>query len=128
MVCYSNKYKSCCSKVVMFVSVIMFVIGIVCAAFGGMQMGAIPGGDKLQGKIPDLSRFGLGIVILGAICVVTGILGCLTGKCKKCWFATLFILLAGIIGLVCLILGFVMLGGAGLVSRATDAVCAGVQD
>jgi hypothetical protein len=75
-----------------------------------------------------MSRFGMGIIILGIICVVTGILGCLTGKCKKCWFATLFIILSGIVGLICLILGFIMMGGAGLVSRAVDLVCSGVRD
>jgi hypothetical protein len=46
MVCYSNKYKSCCTKVVMFVSVIMFLMGVITCVFGGMQMGAIPGADS----------------------------------------------------------------------------------
>ena len=82
----------------------------------------------MKGKIPDMSKFGLGIIVLGLICIVTGILGCLTGKCKKCWFATLFIILAGIVGLVCLILGFIMMGGAGLVSKAVDMICTGVND
>jgi hypothetical protein len=114
----------------MFVSVIMFLMGVITCVFGGMQMGAIPGADSsfMQNKIPDMSRFGMGIIILGIICVVTGILGCLTGKCKKCWFATLFIILSGIVGLICLILGFIMMGGAGLVSRAVDLVCSGVRD
>jgi len=86
-------------------------------------MGAIPSMEKYLSDIPDMSKFGLGIVILGIICIVIGIMGCLTSKCKFCLFSTLFIILTGIVGLACLILGFIMVGGHDLVSKAKTLVC-----
>lgn len=128
MVCYSNKYKNFCGKVVTGVSAIMFLMGVLVMAFGGMTMGAIPGNDKFKGKIPDMSSFGLGIVVLGVICIVIGILGCWL-RCKKnCILATLFIVLAGVIGFVCLIFGFVVIGNRKIVNQAVNFVCTGVAD
>lgn len=128
MVCYSNGYKACCTKVVLFVSTLLFLFGLLTCVFGGMSMGAIPGGDKLAGKIPDMSSFGLGIIIVGLVIILTGILGCCTGKTKKCLPALLFIIFSGLLGLICLILGFIMVGGSGLVMKATDLACQGAAD
>lgn len=110
------------------VSAIMFLLGVLVMAFGGMTMGAIPGGDKFKGKIPDMSSFGLGIVVLGVICIVIGILGCCL-RCRKNWIlATLFITLAGIVGFICLIFGFVVIGDRKIVNQAVNFVCTGVPD
>lgn len=128
MPCYSNKYKACCRPVVMGVSVLMFLFGLLTCVFGGMSMGAIPGGDKLQGKVPDMSSFALGIIILGLVCILIGINGCCLAKYKNpCW-AIPFIILSGLIGFICLILGFVMVDNSGIVSKATDKVCEGAAD
>ena len=127
MACYSNKYKACCRPVVMGVSVIMFLMGLITAVFGGMSAGAIPGGDKLS-FIPDMSKLALGIIILGVVCILIGINGCCLAKYKNpCW-AIPFIILTGLIGLICLILGFVMVGGSGMIRRATNLACQGAQD
>lgn len=128
MPCYSNSYKACCTKVVLLVSTIMFLMGLLTCVFGGMSMGAIPGGDKLKGVIPDMSSFALGIIILGLVCILIGVLGCCTGKAKKWCFATLFIILAGLLGLICLIIGFVMVGGRGLIRGAVNKACEGAAD
>jgi hypothetical protein len=120
MVCYSNKTKANCAKVVGVISTIMFILGVLVAVFGAMQMGAIPtpkkdGKDFTKG-LPDLKSYGLGIVALGVLSVLVGILGCCTAKSKKCLCAGTFIILAMIMGLVCLIFSFVALGGTDLVA------------
>lgn len=128
MVCYSNSYKNTCGKVVTGVSAIMFLMGLLVIAFGAMQMGAIPGGDKFKGKIPDMSSFSPAIIALGVIGIFIGLLGCCL-RCKKnCCLATSFIVLAGIVGTACLIFGFVVIGDRKYVNQAVNFVCSGVAD
>lgn len=127
MVCYSNSYKACCGKIIMIISVFMGLVGLITLIFGLLNTGTIPGGDKLK-FIPDMSNLGLGIVFLGIIAIVIAVLGCMLRKYKNCCFATLYIVLTGIVGLICLILGFVMVGGSGLVMQATNAACKGARD
>ena len=92
-------------------------------------MGAIPAANDALKDLPDMKSFGLGIVILGVICLVIGLLGCATAKCKKCIFALLFIILTGLLGLICLIIGFVMIGAGGdLVKAAVDKICTTAND
>ena len=124
MACYSGGTKALCAKVVMFVSCIMTLLGLVTCIFGAMSMGAIPG-DLSQLNIPDMSKLALGILVLGIICIVIGLLGCCLAKKKNCLFATPFIILTGLIGLICLILGFIMVGGSGMISGLLDKVCDG---
>jgi len=128
MVCYSNSYKNTCGKVVTGVSAIMFLMGLLVIAFGAMQMGAIPGGNKFQGKIPDMSSFSPAIIFLGVISIVIGVLGCCLRCHKNCCLATSFIGLAGVIGLVCLIFGFLVIGDRKYVNQAVNFVCTGVTD
>ena len=42
MACYSDKYKHMCSKIVIGVSILMGLMGLISAIFGGVQMGKIP--------------------------------------------------------------------------------------
>ena len=54
-------------------------------------------------------NLGLGILILGAIAVVTAFCGCATCKWKKPWLAVPFVLLAFALGAVMTIVGAVLL-------------------
>ena len=56
---------------------------------------------------------GVLVLVLGVIAFVVGVLGCLTSKCKNCCFATLFIILSGVVGLITLIIAVSMLGLGG---------------
>ena len=103
------------------------MLGLVTLIFGLMNSGALPGGNKLN-FIPDMSSFGLGIVVLGIISIVIAVLGCLLRKYKNCCFATLYIIITGVVGLICLILGFIMVGGSGLVLKATNLACKSARD
>jgi hypothetical protein len=123
MACYSNECKFCCGKVVMVVSTIIFLMGLLTAVFGVMQMGAIPAADKALAALPDMSSFALGIIILGLICILIGLLGCLSAKKRNPCFACLFIILSGLLGLILLIIGFIMVGGAGLLKPAIINIC-----
>lgn len=64
------------------------------------------------------------MLILGAVAILVGLLGCATCKCKKPCFTIPFIILTLVAGLVLLILGLVLLGAANqLVDKAQDGVC-----
>ena len=126
MACFTNKCKACCTKVVMIVSVIMFLLGVLVAIFGSMQMGVVPDSiktgemAKAMKALPDMKSFGLGILICGVFIVLTGLLGCMTAKTKKACFACIFIICTMVLGLVCLIFSAITLGDLG---KYKDKVC-----
>lgn len=128
MACYSNACKNCCTKVVMGISVLIFILGLVCIGFGAMQMGVVSEATDYVDFTVDQSSLGLGVLVLGVLSVVIGLLGCCTGKYKKPYFACPFILLTMIVGLVTLIIGFIMMGGAAVIQTAVDSACVNAND
>jgi hypothetical protein len=102
----------------------MFLMGLITCILGAMSMGVIPTGELEElKKIPYISQLALGVLVLGIVCITIGVLGCCLAKKKNCLFATPFIILTGIIGLICLILGFVMVSKKGSISELIDGAC-----
>ena len=59
MACYTNKTKGMCSKVVFAISFLIFLLGVVTAIFGAMQMGVVTSKSKFMGNVEvDQSGFG----------------------------------------------------------------------
>ena len=106
--CYSNKTKNMCQKVVGGISLLLGLLGIVTLAFGAMAGGGVPPQlEKLMGSNADKFKGAAGgpILGLGALILVTAILGCATAKFKNPCFAIPFGLMTFVFGLILLILG-----------------------
>jgi hypothetical protein len=69
------------------------------------------------------SSLGLGLLGLGIVAILIGVIGCCLGKNKNVVFALPFIILTAIFGLITLIVGFIMLGGDGVVMEAKNLAC-----
>lgn len=125
MACYSNKTKAYSAKFVAVVSILITILGIITAALGSIQMGVVQRKNEWANiEALDVSGFGTGVLILGAFCVILGLLGCATFKCKKPFFAIPFIILSMIVGLILLILGVIIMGFAGeLVDTVQNKIC-----
>lgn len=64
------------------------------------------------------------MLVLGALVVLIGLLGCATCKCKKPCFTIPFIVFTFIIGLVLLIIGVIVIGFVGdFVDEGQAFVC-----
>jgi hypothetical protein len=123
MTCYSNGCKSMCAKVTVGVSCLIALMGIITCAFGAMQLGVLEGPTEFISFEMDNSNVGKGILGLGAVCFITGVLGCLTAKFKKPWFATLFIALCLLVGLVLLIVGALAAFGGAIYDAVAEVAC-----
>lgn len=126
MVCYSDKCKAVCAKVIMVVSIILVILGIVTAIFGAMQDKSVQ--DKLNlgpdFSLPSINNqmLSLGVTILGVIAIVVGILGLLVARFKNCCVTVPFMLLSLIIGLVLLIFGIFVIGAANNLSLIQSGI------
>lgn len=128
MVCYSDKCKAMCAKVVLGVSVLVGLMGIICIVVGLIARGNIKNEkavELIKGVNLDFSVFGIVILLLGVVATTIGVLGCCTSKCKNCLFSTLFIILTAVTGLIILIIGALMigLGSPQMIKEAKKAVC-----
>ena len=115
MVCYSSRLIAICQKVVMGISVLIFILALLCCGFRAMQMGVVSTQTDYVDYTVDQSDLGLGVLVLGVLSIIIGILGCLTGKYKKVIFACPFGTLTAIGGLVTLIVGCIMIFGTDLI-------------
>ena len=124
MALYSNACKSMCAKMVVAISVVIGLLGLITLVMGlGMSGNAPSLGGKLSLDFGSNASLGQGMMILGALVLVTGILGCLTAKFKKPWFAILFIILTFILGLVLIIVGGLSAFGSQVYSAVGNAAC-----
>jgi hypothetical protein len=128
MACYSNACKSLCAKVVVGLSVIIVLLGLVSCIFGGMQMGNKITPSEVIPEFSDTSAFdgsgfGLFVLIFGLITIITGVLGILTAKYKKPWFATLFILLTFVMGMALFIAGILAAFGGAIYDLVAESAC-----
>ena len=123
MACYSNGCKSMCAKLVVLFSVIFGILGIVTAAFGAMQSGAVPAPTSYISFDASNAGVGRGVLILGIVVIITSLLGCATAKFKKPWFAILFIILTLGLGLALLIVGVLSAFGGAVYDVAAATAC-----
>lgn len=70
--------------------------------------------------------FGAAVIVLGAVCLFTGLLGCTAAKVRGYVFGTLFVLLALAMGLAFLIVGIIMSGfiNKEMLTDLQDMACA----
>ena len=129
MVCYSNKTKACCAKYVGCVSVVLFLLGLLVAIFGYLQMGInTPKVAFIKNLNIDQSGLGMGVLILGILILFTACCGCATCKWKKVCFTIPFGIFTAIFGLVLLIIGFLIVASVGpITDDIMTKVCAGVD-
>jgi hypothetical protein len=114
MVCYSDKIKSLATKVVAVVSGIVILMGLLTAIFGAIQMGVVQKPNEWSGVGAfDQSGLGTAVLILGALVILVGLLGCATCKCKKACFTIPFVILTMIFGIILLIVGLIMMSVGG---------------
>jgi hypothetical protein len=123
MACYSNETKHKCSKVVLIIGIAAFVVGILVAVFGAMQMGAGKEYTAEYANIDVEGGFSMGTIIGGILCIITGVLGCLTGKFKKPFFTIPFMALAIIIAIFLLVAAAIMGGGEDTVKDVIAQAC-----
>jgi len=111
MACYSNETKHKCSKVVLVVGGLALLMGLIVTVFGAAQMGVAEEYTSDYASFDLEGGFAIGTVIGGIFCIVTGVLGCLTGKFKKPFFTFPFVVLSCLIAIFLLVAGAVMAGG-----------------
>lgn len=131
--CYSDKCKHMCSRIVIGVSILMALMGLISVIFGFMQIGKVPGvSDAVKSSFNvNLEGAGKGVglvtVLLGIAALMVACLGCFTGKTKnKCCAIPYGILTFGIC-IVFLVAGAISFGMASKLGRDTiyAAVCSG---
>lgn len=109
---FSNGCKSNCTKFVGCVAVLSFIIGLVGCIYGALSFtgGNISAGDYSHNFDMSVNAaIGFLAIIAGILALIVGLLGCLTVKCMNCCTSVAFCLVAFIIGLLSIIVGFVVM-------------------
>jgi len=116
MACIGDKTKHMCAKCVLIISVILFVMGLLTVIFGAIISGnenlnALTESEYLKNMDVEIpaSGFSMAIIVGGLFVVLTAVLGCATAKIKNCLITIPFMVLAGILGLMMLIIGLLFL-------------------
>lgn len=113
------------SKLVSCVSVFLLVLGITIASYGFIVLGG--GENPIKSDYnPNFDPNVAGkliALIAGLLCVVTAILGLLTAKCKKFYFALPSMILFIVIGLLMLVGGAITSGAGGYMSEMQNLAC-----
>lgn len=113
MACISDETKAKCAKVVIFISILLFLmaaimIGYAAAAFGGVE--EVGAGDyKTPFKFEQDSIAFVMCVLGGVLALGLSILGCCTYKFKNPLVTTPFVLCSFLIGILCMAVGGVVM-------------------
>ena len=108
--CRGTLFKFICKRCVYLFSLIIFVVAILCMAFGGLSMSII--------KLPELGiglnaeELGLTSLVFGGLAFLIGCCGCMTARWMKAWCAVPLVVLAFTVGIAVFIVGTVMSGFA----------------
>ena len=125
MACYSNETKHKCAKIVIYISVVVLLLGLLTAIFGFMQSSAGKEYATEYGVSFDISGgFAVGTIIGGILCIITGVLGLLTGKFKKAIFTIPFLVMSFLIFILLVVAGGIMAGGEEAITEIVDKACA----
>ena len=127
MGCYSDKVKHMAQKLVLFVSIAVFLFAVITLLYSYAQST----GDEIKKEAagdyadfaPSKSGFAALTLVGGVIALIVSILGCLTAKFKKPFLACPFGFLAGIIALILLIAGVIALGLDSTFDEAYEQAC-----
>lgn len=122
--CFSNKTKACCAKFVLFVSLGLILIGLVAALYGYFGLDIEETWEVGDVKFPSpLALFGVLAILAGLFSMVTGILGVLAAKYKKCCFTFPFMIFAVIMSIFMLIVAMIAFIGQGAKTEVRAAFC-----
>ena len=127
--CYNDNIKRMCVKVVGAISILLCIVGLITVILGSVAMGLV---QKPNNFIPafqfDQSGLGLGIMALGALTIVTAIIGCGVIKFKTPWCGIPFVILTFLFALILIIVAFIALAVSGPIVKTLKAqVCASGQ-
>jgi hypothetical protein len=103
MVCYSDKTKTVCGKIIIGVGIILIGLGILVGTYGWLSLGA---GKKIVSSYVNLNINGAlpsFTIAVGILCIVTGLFAIFTGWCKKPWFTIPFMFCTFSIGVLMII-------------------------
>lgn len=116
MACYENKTKEKCARIVLCISIILFIMGLFTCIMGIVLSGdekiaALTESEYLKNMNVEIpaSSFAIMIILGGLFVILTSILGCLTGKMKKFFFTIPFMIMTMVMGFFTLIVGLVFL-------------------
>ena len=125
MVCYSDRVRAFSQSFMKCSFLALGVLGIVSAVYGTVTMGIIQKPNAWTG-VSELNNqvLGIAVLIFGILNILLGIFAFCVQSCKKPFISGIFIILAFIIGLAMLIVGFVVMGGASeFVDKTQKDVC-----
>ena len=125
MACYSDDTKAKAAKFVTFVSIAVFLFGLITVAYAYAQSTGqnIEGDSEYTSFKVDKSGFATMTLIGGVFAIITAILGCLTAKFKKFFLAVPFGCIAFIIALLLLIAGTIAGGFDSTIQDLKDQAC-----
>jgi len=124
--CFSNKTKACCAKFVLFVSMGLILIGLISAIYGYFGLDIEDRWELGNITFPSpLALFGLLAILAGLFSMLTGVLGVLAAKYKKCCFTLPFMIFAVVMCIFMLIVAMIAFIGQGATTQVRDAFCNG---
>jgi hypothetical protein len=132
MVCYSDRTVKFAERGVLGISVVFLLLGLIVAILAAAQ-------DKIKQDDVKLGNFELpkmdsGMVqmaalAMGVIAIFIACCGIATAKWKNKFIILPYMILAALIGLICLIVGTVVSGyGGNLASQGIDKICIKVNE
>lgn len=122
--CFSNKTKVCCERVVLFIGIIEIVFGIALAAYGfiGSDHGAEI--DFKNQSIPaPQTALAIGALLVGLFTIIVGMLALATAKYKHCCFTAPFMILSFLICIFALVLAFFVLLAPMWKDKTIEGLC-----
>lgn len=112
MACFSNRTKAGCAKFIAIVSCVLLVMGIASACYGYFGTDTKATWKLGENTFPTPGAlFGILAILAGAFTAITGLLGLLTAKFKKCCFTLPFMIFSAIICILMLVVSVIALAG-----------------
>jgi hypothetical protein len=119
MACFGAKLKARCGMFLLIVGVILLILGLVICTYGYLTLGK--GAEMFaENEYVDFEVGNIAQMIAlaaGILCMLTGVLGILTSKCRNsgynCFFSFPYMIMAFITGILMLVVAGIASGQAG---------------
>jgi len=110
----------------MIVSIVLILMGLFSGLFGYFGLDIEETWELGNTEFPSpMALFGVLAILVGLFTVVTGLLGLLAAKFKKCCFTLPFMIFTIVLSIAMLIVALLAIIGQGATEQVTDIFCKG---